>query len=490
LSRLSPMATTLVDELSEEVRCALCLELFEDPRFLQCGHTFCFECLKGLEVRKTINCPLCRKVHHIGKGTINDLMKNLYVANIVQKIQSVKANTKETPQIVPNIYNFYCDSVNPSSVTTVQPSEIIERHEKSQITDSSLRLERRSVPPQLERGNLPVPLNSSNSNVYLPYIPQQLQSPNMLPSTHPATVTTSSSSTVSNTPTVPAALTPRGSSVTPGRKRSFTNNVLSGLFSLFGNNVNNQESSNSGSNVELSIKFASFNVKYDDVCKCLSKWMSSLWFAPCDYYSRVKVGPIQSVYIPFWTFDLSINSVYSGEVIRIEKIDNNKTVVTDRRKATGSRASHYKDMTVLGDRLQDESVVRFIRKFDDWKPTKASHSHPQSCCNLQSPASMPIVHEYESAEHILQNLTGTIKETEKKACQSKLKSEQLADQIEDFQLTVELLNVSKRIIYMPAYIGTYVFEGKTMTFLVNGQSGMIQGERAYGLGTLGKLLSN
>jgi len=156
----------------------------------------------------------------------------------------------------------------------------------------------------------------------------------------------------------------------------------------------------------------------------------------------------------------------------------------------GSRASHYKDMTVLGDRLQDESVVRFIRKFDDWKPTKASHSHPQSCCNLQSPASMPIVHEYESAEHILQNLTGTIKETEKKACQSKLKSEQLADQIEDFQLTVELLNVSKRIIYMPAYIGTYVFEGKTMTFLVNGQSGMIQGERAYGLGTLGKLLSN
>ncbi|KAH3746276.1 midline 1 [Pelomyxa schiedti] len=32
---------------SEELRCPICLELFDDPRILPCGHTFCFRCLQG-----------------------------------------------------------------------------------------------------------------------------------------------------------------------------------------------------------------------------------------------------------------------------------------------------------------------------------------------------------------------------------------------------------------------------------------------------------
>lgn len=35
----------LMEDLAAEVQCHICLELFEDPRLLGCGHTFCKDCL-------------------------------------------------------------------------------------------------------------------------------------------------------------------------------------------------------------------------------------------------------------------------------------------------------------------------------------------------------------------------------------------------------------------------------------------------------------
>jgi FtsZ-binding cell division protein ZapB len=53
-----------MSELFEDgsvLHCAICLQLFQCPRFLQCGHGFCSECLKkSLEFTKD-SCPVCRK---------------------------------------------------------------------------------------------------------------------------------------------------------------------------------------------------------------------------------------------------------------------------------------------------------------------------------------------------------------------------------------------------------------------------------------------
>lgn len=41
---MSDLASTLRDELT----CPLCLSLFDDPRILSCGHTFCAKCIKDV----------------------------------------------------------------------------------------------------------------------------------------------------------------------------------------------------------------------------------------------------------------------------------------------------------------------------------------------------------------------------------------------------------------------------------------------------------
>ncbi|XP_071135986.1 tripartite motif-containing protein 2-like [Mytilus edulis] len=58
------MATSSVED---ELICALCLEIYSDPRLLPCYHTFCKTCIEQLVNKgeekgkfKFINCPLCR----------------------------------------------------------------------------------------------------------------------------------------------------------------------------------------------------------------------------------------------------------------------------------------------------------------------------------------------------------------------------------------------------------------------------------------------
>ena len=64
------------------MECSLCLEKFQDPRNLPCGHTFCDQCLQKLvksSGRKDFECSLCRKIWQIPQGGLNALPKN-YVA--------------------------------------------------------------------------------------------------------------------------------------------------------------------------------------------------------------------------------------------------------------------------------------------------------------------------------------------------------------------------------------------------------------------------
>lgn len=58
------------DSLDEIVTCAVCLEIYTNPRLLNCHHSFCEACLEGLAgyhikrgvMLTCIACPLCTKV--------------------------------------------------------------------------------------------------------------------------------------------------------------------------------------------------------------------------------------------------------------------------------------------------------------------------------------------------------------------------------------------------------------------------------------------
>ena len=65
-TELRLLAASLVIE--DDLKCATCLELFQDPRSLPCLHTFCLECIKRtINGSNTFKCPLCRAVHKLSE---------------------------------------------------------------------------------------------------------------------------------------------------------------------------------------------------------------------------------------------------------------------------------------------------------------------------------------------------------------------------------------------------------------------------------------
>ena len=63
--------TTNLEMARKEVdlKCAVCLELFTEPKVLPCCHTFCKKCLEGIlekaEEKEKLVCPQCRAEHKV-----------------------------------------------------------------------------------------------------------------------------------------------------------------------------------------------------------------------------------------------------------------------------------------------------------------------------------------------------------------------------------------------------------------------------------------
>ena len=61
----STSSSTAIKKLEEQLTCAICLDLYTNPKTLPCLHSFCQHCLEGLPLRPQgdnyfISCPTCR----------------------------------------------------------------------------------------------------------------------------------------------------------------------------------------------------------------------------------------------------------------------------------------------------------------------------------------------------------------------------------------------------------------------------------------------
>lgn len=63
-----------------DIACPICFDTYNDkdkiPRILQCGHTFCQNCLMDLRTSNILTCPTCRKYF---SPDVKQLIKNFTI---------------------------------------------------------------------------------------------------------------------------------------------------------------------------------------------------------------------------------------------------------------------------------------------------------------------------------------------------------------------------------------------------------------------------
>lgn len=77
----------------EEVTCPICLDPIVEPVSIECGHSFCHECISQVGKDGGSFCPVCRK-----KFLCRNFRPNRQLANLVGNLKQISQNAKEGTQ--------------------------------------------------------------------------------------------------------------------------------------------------------------------------------------------------------------------------------------------------------------------------------------------------------------------------------------------------------------------------------------------------------
>lgn len=215
--------------------------------------------------------------------------------------------------------------------------------------------------------------------------------------------------------------------------------------------------------------------------KAMVAWMGSLWFAPNTLLEYARKGrAMNGVYVPFWTFDASTASHYTGQ--RGEYYYETRTVqvqVNGRMETRQEQVRHTRWYPASG---------RVARDFDDVL-IMASRSLPERLGDELSPwdmgALVPYGPEY-LAGFQAEGYTVSLADGHREA-QERMSAVILQDVRRDIGGDEQRVdNVDTRWsdetfkhILLPIWTAAYKYNGKSYRFLVNGQTGEVQGERPW-----------
>ncbi|WP_136645037.1 primosomal protein N' (replication factor Y) - superfamily II helicase [Tabrizicola sp. YIM 78059] len=217
--------------------------------------------------------------------------------------------------------------------------------------------------------------------------------------------------------------------------------------------------------------------------KALIAWMGSLWFAPNTLLEYARKGrAMNGVYVPFWTFDAVTASRYTGE--RGEYYYETRTVqvrVNGKMETRREQVRHTRWYPASG---------RVARDFDDVL-VMASRSLPARLGNELTPwdlgALVPYSPEFLAgfqAEGYTVDLPEGHAQARDRMAQvirEDVRRDIGGDEQRIHGIETRWSNETFKHILLPVWMAAYKYNGKSYRFLVNGQTGEVQGERPWSI---------
>lgn len=224
-----------------------------------------------------------------------------------------------------------------------------------------------------------------------------------------------------------------------------------------------------------------FSVTQQTASAGLRQWLSSLWFAPNGLKRFAEPEAIHGIYIPFWTYDTSTTTYYTGQ--RGEYYYETET---------------YYETDSKGNRVQRTRQVRHTRWYDasgtvhgafddvliaatlslpshrlaDLEPWDLDQLKPYNPAFLSGfKAQRYQVDLAEGFERAKQVIAPTI--------ESDVRADIGGDEQQIDSLETNYRDVTFKHLLLPVYAGAYRYNGKLFQILVNGRTGEIQGDRPY-----------
>lgn len=213
----------------------------------------------------------------------------------------------------------------------------------------------------------------------------------------------------------------------------------------------------------------------------MEDWLGRLWFAPNGLLAYARRGrPMQGIYSPFWTFDARTRSAYSGQrgdayfetVYVTQEVNGRRQRVARQvrrirwRPVSGRVARDFNDVLVLA----STSLPRnFSNGLAPWDLSHLVNYRPDYLAGFDAEgytvalADGQQIARQEMADVILNDARRDIGGDEQ--CVHRIRT--------------NYSDETFKHVLLPIWIAAYRYNGKSYRFLVNGQSGRVQGERPW-----------
>lgn len=206
-------------------------------------------------------------------------------------------------------------------------------------------------------------------------------------------------------------------------------------------------------------------------------WLGGLWFAPnaLRRAARAESG-LRGCYLPFWTFDAATHTPYTGErgvhFQEVERYVENGQV----RTRTRTRVEWY------------PAAGAVDLAFDDWLE-RATGALPPAQLDALRPwrlgALKPYRDEFVAGFVVLAyaiplgDAFASARAGMEREIERAVRADIGGDEQRVFRMAPSYRDVRFKHVLLPVWMSSYGYGGRTWRFLVNGQTGEVQGERPY-----------
>lgn len=221
-----------------------------------------------------------------------------------------------------------------------------------------------------------------------------------------------------------------------------------------------------------------FKLSEREAHDAMRTWLGRLWFAPGKLkdYARSDGSRLDGLYVPYWAFDSDTRSRYSGErgdayyetrtVTRNGKSETERVRKIRWTRVSGRVARDFRDVLIMA---AQSLPRRYVRALEPWMLNELAPYNPQFLSGFR--AEGYTVQLPEGHTLALERMDETIRQD--------VRRDIGGDEQRIHSVDTDHDNERFKHLLLPIWMAAYRFRGKTYRFVVNGQTGKVQGERPW-----------
>ena len=211
--------------------------------------------------------------------------------------------------------------------------------------------------------------------------------------------------------------------------------------------------------------------------EAMSSWLGRLWFAPNGLQAYARKGrAMEGIYVPFWTYDAESQSRYSGargttyyvtQTVMVDGKPESRRVAKIRWTPVSGRVRRFFDDVLV---LASKSLPkRYTDALEPWDLSALAPYQPQFLAGFRAEAyAVDLEEGFQEARAQMDRVI-----------ERDVRFDIGGDRQRIAQIDTQLSDITFKHVLLPVWLAAYKYRGKTYRFVVNGQSGRVQGERPY-----------